>query len=252
LNFPADTTLDCEIRPAANFGERRGRAPVDMLVLHYTGMKDENEALDWLLSADSSVSCHYFIFEDGRIVQTVPEALRAWHAGAAGWRGHSDINSRSVGIEIANPGHEHGYRPFPDIQMEAVIRLCRDIVTRRDIEPRNLVAHSDIAPMRKQDPGELFPWKRLSEAGLGHFVEAEPVSGGRFFQLGDSGDPVAALQEMLALHGYEIGITGVFDEITRACISAFQRHFRQERVDGVADVSTIATLHKSLQALMVS
>lgn len=251
MTFPADTKLACEVRPAANASERRGGAPVDMLVLHYTGMKDENDALDWLVSANSKVSCHYFIFEEGRIVQTVPETLRAWHAGAAGWRGHSDINSRSIGIEIANPGHEHGYRPFPDIQMEAVIELCRDIVGRRGIEPRNLVAHSDIAPMRKQDPGELFPWKRLSEAGLGHFVEAEPVSGGRFFQLGDSGDPVAALQKMLALHGYEIGITGEFNEITQACVSAFQRHFRPERIDGVADTSTIATLHKSLQALTI-
>lgn len=223
-----------------------------MLVLHYTGMKDERESLEWLTCEESSVSCHYFIFENGKIVQSVPEALRAWHAGASSWHGRGDINSHSIGVEIANPGHEHGYRPFPETQISSVIALCRDIVSRHEIAARNLVAHSDIAPMRKEDPGELFPWRELHEAGLGHFVEPEPISGGRFFQLGDSGEPVAALQELLALHGYAVIKSGNYDEVTQACVSAFQRHYRAGRVDGIADVSTIGTLHKSLKALTES
>ncbi len=233
-----------------NHGKRADDTSIDMLVLHYTGMKDEQEALQWLACKESGVSAHYFVFEDGKVVQMVPEHRRAWHAGKAFWHGKRDINSHSIGIEIANPGHEHGYRPFPDIQISSAIALCRDIADRHGITPKNVVAHSDIAPDRKQDPGELFPWAQFHASGLGHFVEAEAISGGRFFQFGDSGEPVAALQEMLALHGFEVEKSGNFDEATQACIHAFQRHYRPERVDGIADVSTIATLHKSLDALL--
>lgn len=252
MRFQPDTGVDCVVVPALNYGERADDTMIDMLVLHYTGMKDEQEALDRLTCKESGVSCHYFVFEDGKTAQLVPEALRAWHAGKSSWHGCGDINSHSIGIEIANPGHEHGYRPFPEVQISSVIALCKDIVSRHEISPINLVAHSDIAPMRKEDPGELFPWKQLHEAGLGHFVEAEPISGGRFFQLGDSGDPVSALQQLLALHGFDVAKTGNYDDVTQACVRAFQRHYRAGRVDGIADVSTIATLHKSLKALSIS
>ena len=244
-----DTAIPCTLRPAANCGERHGGAPIDTIVLHYTGMPDDGEALARLTSAASGVSCHYLVLRDGAIVQMVPETLRAWHAGVSCWRGHKDINSRSIGVEIANPGHEHGYVPFQERQVESVIELCRDICSRHAIEPRNIVAHSDIAPMRKTDPGEFFPWRRLHVAGLGHYVEPEPVSGGRFMQEGDQGEPVAALQEMLEIFGYGIDRTGVYDASTSATVAAFQRHFRPGRVDGIADRSTISTLKKALDSL---
>ncbi|MBC7282833.1 N-acetylmuramoyl-L-alanine amidase [Hoeflea sp.] len=235
--------------PSPNHGERRdGRRP-DMLILHYTGMPSAEAALEWLCAEESQVSSHYFIDEEGRISQLVPESQRAWHAGQGCWKGETDINSASIGIEIANPGHAAESPPFPDTQIEAVIRLCRDIVDRHAIPAERVLAHSDIAPMRKQDPGECFPWDRLHREGVGHWVEPLPVGGGRFFQEGDTGQPVEALQSMLALYGYGVRVDGSYDAETRSVIRAFQRHFRPARVDGVADSSTIGTLHKLLSAL---
>lgn len=220
-----------------------------MLILHYTGMPSAEAALEWLCAEESQVSSHYFIDEEGRISQLVPESQRAWHAGQGCWKGETDINSASIGIEIANPGHAAESPPFPDTQIEAVIRLCRDIVDRHAIPAERVLAHSDIAPMRKQDPGECFPWDRLHREGVGHWVEPLPVGGGRFFQEGDTGQPVEALQSMLALYGYGVRVDGSYDAETRSVIRAFQRHFRPARVDGVADSSTIGTLHKLLSAL---
>lgn len=251
MPFRPDSRYVDEIRHAPNMDERRG-GPADMLLLHYTGMPEGEKALKWLCMEASRVSCHYFVFEDGRIVQSVPEEKRAWHAGVSSWKGVSDNNSRSIGIEISNPGHDHGYAPFPDAQIEAVIRLSRDICARNKIVPERVLAHSDIAPARKQDPGELFPWRRLHAAGVGHWVHEEPMGDGRFFQLGETGEPVAALQSMLALYGYGIETSGVFDEPTQAVVMAFQRHFRPSRVDGVADASTIATLRRLIAALPAS
>lgn len=236
-------------RPSPNHGERADGGPIDMLVLHYTGMPTEEGALSWLCDPASQVSCHYFVREDGRVFQLVDEARRAWHAGRSFWRGVTDVNSRSIGIEIANPGHEFGYRPFPNVQIEAVLDLCHDILGRRSIPPRNVVAHSDIAPDRKEDPGEFFPWERFAEEGIGHCVAPTTIQGGRFFQRGDGGPPVAALQSMLGLYGYDCPATGVFDDRTATVVTAFQRHFRPERVDGIADMSTIDTLHRLLKAL---
>jgi len=225
-----------------NHGERKdGRRP-DMLILHYTGMPDAGEALRWLCNPVSGVSAHYFVFEDGRTLQLVPEARRAWHAGAGSWAGETDINSASVGIEIANPGHDGGLPPFPDEQIARVIDLARDIVRRWSIPPERVLAHSDTAPQRKQDPGERFPWEQLYRAGVGHWVPPAPVRDGRFFSRRDSGEPVAALQAMLAMYGYGVPLDGVFDESTEAVVAAFQRRFRPSRVDGVADASTITTL----------
>ncbi|ADZ69761.1 N-acetylmuramoyl-L-alanine amidase [Polymorphum gilvum] len=249
MSVKPDSGLALRVHPSPNHNERREGKPIDMIVLHYTGMADEDAALRRLCDPRAEVSAHYFVRETGDILQCVPEARRAWHAGRSFWKGETDINSRSIGIEIANPGHEWGYRDFPAVQVEAVIALCRDICARHAIPPWRVLAHSDVAPQRKEDPGEKFPWERLARAGIGHHVAPAPLAGGRFFQEGEAGQPVEALQSMLALYGYDVPISGVFDARTRAAVAAFQRHFRPERVDGIADVSTIVTLHTLLAAL---
>jgi len=247
--FDPDAGCVDEVRQAANFGDRVSGMPLDMIILHYTGMESGEAALDWLCNPESGVSCHYFVDEAGKITQLVREESRAWHAGKSCWKGEDDINSRSIGIEIVNPGHEFGYRDFPESQINAVMKLCLDCGNRLHIPPQNVLAHSDVAPTRKEDPGERFPWDRLYRAGIGHWVEPENVASGRYLQRGDTGEPVEALQSMLALYGYVIDITGQYDELTLACVTAFQRHFRQQKVDGVADYSTLATLHKLLGSL---
>lgn len=238
-----------EVRVSPNFGPRREGLVPDMLILHYTGMESAEAAERWLCDPASEVSAHYLVHEDGRVVQMVREAERAWHAGKSSWRGRTDINSCSIGIEIANPGHNFGYPDFPVAQVEAVIALCRGICSRHSIAPERVLAHSDVAPGRKIDPGERFPWRTLHEAGVGHLVDAAPIGGGRFLSVGDSGEPVEALQSMLAIYGYGVEITGLFDPSTQVVVEAFQRHFRPELVDGVADRSTIETLHRLLSGL---
>lgn len=241
--------LAVEERPSPNHGPRPDGAAIELVILHYTGMPSGEGALAWLCDPRSQVSSHYFVHADGRLVQMVPEDRRAWHAGVSDWHGKADINSRSIGIEIENPGHEHGYAEFPQPQVAAVIALLHSIVVRRSISPQAILAHSDVAPLRKQDPGEKFPWNQLAEAGLGLWVPPAPIRGGRFFQRGDRGQPVEALQAMLALYGYGLEPTGDFDALTEAVVTAFQRHFRPERVDGIADVSTIETLAALLRRL---
>ncbi len=237
-----------EQRPSPNHGPRAAGKPVDILLLHYTGMPSEEGALAWLCSPDSQVSSHYFVFEDGRVVQLVPESERAWHAGKSSWAGEADINSRSIGIEIANPGHEFGYRGFPRAQVAAAIDLCRDIVARRPIPPERVLAHSDVAPLRKDDPGELFPWGELNAAGVGHWVMPEPVVAGPMLKLGDSEPAVADLKQRFRGYGYGLGAEPLYDDETVAVVRAFQRHFRPAQVDGIADVSTVATLEKLIAA----
>jgi N-acetylmuramoyl-L-alanine amidase len=238
----ADSAVATEVLASPSHGERRdGRRP-DMLLLHYTGMPDAQGALEWLRNPASGVSAHYFVFEDGRVAQLVPETLRAWHAGAGSWGGDHDINSCSIGIEIANPGHDGGLPPFPDAQIASVIALGKDIVGRWSMAPDRVLAHSDVAPGRKQDPGERFPWADLHRAGLGHWVEPAPVRAGRSLSRGDKGPNVETAQAMFAQYGYGVALSGIFDEATEAVVAAFQRHFRPERVDGVADESTLATL----------
>ncbi|MET0741911.1 MAG: N-acetylmuramoyl-L-alanine amidase, partial [Microvirga sp.] len=213
-----------------------------MLVLHYTGMASEGEALQWLCHPVSQVSAHYFVFEDGRVLQMVPELRRAWHAGHAMWNGETDLNSCSIGIEIANAGHPAGLPPYGAAQIRSVIALSKDLVTRWRIPAERVLGHSDIAPGRKLDPGEAFPWADLHREGVGHWVEPASVQDGRFFSRGDRGMPVEALQAMLAMYGYGLKINGMFDDDTEKVVAAFQRHFRPRRVDGVADASTITTL----------
>ncbi|MFG1397891.1 N-acetylmuramoyl-L-alanine amidase [Xanthobacter sp. VTT E-85237] len=245
MPFPPDSGLVGALAPSPNYGARK--AAIDMVLLHYTGMESAEAAIALLRSPAAEVSCHYVVLEDGTIVQMVPEALRAWHAGVSSWEGVTDTNSRSIGIEIVNRGHGLGYPDFPEVQVTAVGALVADIVARHAIRADRVLAHSDVAPMRKDDPGEKFPWEVLHHAGIGHYVHEAPLRGGRFFMIGDGGEPVAALQAMLALYGYGIDVTGVFDEQTRAVVTAFQRHFRRSKVDGVADASTIMTLRDLIQ-----
>jgi N-acetylmuramoyl-L-alanine amidase len=237
------------VHPSPNCNERRDGKRPDMILLHYTGMESGAAAEAWLANPIAEVSAHYVVRENGLIVQMVPEAARAWHAGKSFWQGETDINSRSIGIEIINPGHDNGYPAFPDAQIVAVIGLCQGIIARHAVVAERVLAHSDVAPGRKVDPGEKFPWRRLFEAGVGHWIEPVAVSGGMFLAPGDSGQPVEALQSMLSIYGYNVEINGIFDDKTRICVAAFQRHFRPARVDGVADRSTIETLHRLLKAL---
>lgn len=248
MSLTPDSPLARRVAPSPNHGARRA-GPLDMLILHYTGMDSGAAALARLRDPLSEVSAHYLVFEDGGIVQMVPEARRAWHAGAGAWKGETDVNSRSIGIEIVHPGHAGGLPPYPEAQVEAVIGLARDIIARWPIPPERVLAHSDVAPERKEDPGEIFPWDRLAAAGVGHRVPPARLQDGRFFARGDAGQPVEALQAMFALYGYDLPVTGLFDARTQAVVTAFQRHFRPARVDGVADASTITTLRDLIAAL---
>ncbi len=215
-------------RPSPNFDARPPGQAVDILLLHYTGMRDAETALARLCDPQAKVSAHYCIDEDGTVTRLVSEAARAWHAGVALWAGASDINARSIGIELINPGHEFGYRAFPDGQIAALIALCRDILSRHAIPPARVLGHSDVAPLRKEDPGELFPWARLAAAGIGLWPEAPPEV------------PVPAPAEIkrrLAAFGY-----GYLEEDFGAVVRAFHRHFRPETLTAKADGETTARL----------
>jgi N-acetylmuramoyl-L-alanine amidase len=241
--FRPDSCVVAEVRASPNHGERKLGAKPDMIVLHYTGMTDTEAALTKLCSAGSEVSSHYVVMEDGYIVQCVPEARRAWHAGSAAWEAESDINSCSIGIEIANPGHSHGYPDFPKRQIAAVTTLCRSIFTRYRIPAWRVVGHSDVAPARKQDPGEKFPWRVLHDSGIGIWVKPTPITlSGAVFAFGAKDPAIADIQAQLARYGYDVATSGNFDDTTRDVVAAFQRHFRPARVDGAADSSTVATI----------
>jgi N-acetylmuramoyl-L-alanine amidase len=248
LPFQTDSSVVADVVPSPNHGERKDGKPPNMILLHYTGMLNAQAALERLCSPDSEVSAHYFVFEDGRIVQSVQETRRAWHAGVSFWAGETDINSCSIGIEIANAGHDFGYPDFPKRQIAAVIALCRGIVARRGIPPDRVLAHSDVAPGRKQDPGEKFPWQLLHNSGVGQWAKPSPiVARGPHLTLGNDGDDVSDLQCALKDFGYGATVSGTFDEKTRDVVAAFQRHFRPAKVDGIADDSTLRTLDALLQ-----
>jgi N-acetylmuramoyl-L-alanine amidase len=227
-------------RRSPNHNERPAGTPIDTLVLHYTGMQSAEAALDRLCCEDARVSSHYLIEEDGALWQLVPDERRAWHAGPSFWRGHTDINSRSIGIEIVNPGHEWGYRPFPATQMDSVIALCRDLLARHPIEARNVVAHSDIAPDRKQDPGELFDFPLLARNGIGLFPESTKDLGAGDIVSDASG--LAPIRAALATIGYDVTGEGGWDPALGAVLTAFQRHWRAETINGKADAGTRARL----------
>jgi N-acetylmuramoyl-L-alanine amidase len=225
--------------PSSNFDARH--APPEMIVLHYTGMETGEAALERLRDPVARVSAHYVVEEDGRVFSLVDEARRAWHAGASAWQGVTDINGRSIGVEIVNPGHEFGYRPFPPAQIEAVIALTGDIRSRWMIDDALILGHSDVAPRRKRDPGELFPWRSLAEAGHGHWVEPPPAPGAPL-TAGDGGLGVLVLRSGLARLGYDIAAAGAFDDDLSMVVTAFQRHWLQSRCDGIADGDTRARL----------
>lgn len=239
-----DTTLEAAWHPAVNFEERRGGMKPSILLLHYTGVSTVQHALTCLCTPEYKVSCHYLIDDEGRIIQMVQEELRAWHAGLAYWAGETDINSASIGIEIQNPGHSEGYPDFTEAQMQAVEVLSHDIIARHNIASHRVLGHSDVAPLRKRDPGEKFDWARLARAGIGHWVEPATVKGDMGLGLGDTGAQVLQLQHELAAYGYSIDETGIFDEMTEFAVIAFQRHFRPALVNGRADCSTVDTLRR--------
>jgi N-acetylmuramoyl-L-alanine amidase len=244
-----DSSVVAEVRPSPNHNERKDGVAPDMIVLHYTGMRDNEAAIKQLCSPSAEVSAHYVVLQDGYIVQLVAEARRAWHAGVSSWAGRSDINSCSIGIEVANPGHEHGYPDFPKRQIAAVTALCRSIVTRHQIPADRVLAHSDVAPARKQDPGEKFPWKVLADSGIGLWVKPAPITqAGPILVLGETDTAVEETQKLLVRYGYSVAPTGYLDGATRDAVAAFQRHFRPIRVDGAIDVSTIETLRALIAA----
>lgn len=245
--FTPDTRSVKHVRPSPNHDARTPET-IDLLLLHYTGMASTDAAITRLCDPEAKVSAHYLVDETGAVLQMVPEARRAWHAGLSSWDGATDINSRAIGIEIANSGHGDGYPDFPDIQIEAVIALCRDIVARRRIGASRVLAHSDVAPLRKRDPGEKFPWKRLHHAGIGAWVEPAAMTNDAGCGPGMRGTEITDLQNALRRYGYGLEPTGVYDEPTTAVVTAFQRHFRPKRVDGIADISTRATLDALLAA----
>jgi N-acetylmuramoyl-L-alanine amidase len=247
--FPPDSALVQRVLPSPNHGERRGARRPDCIILHYTGLPTLDEALMKLSDPTAEVSCHYVIDEAGAVIQMVLETARAWHAGVSFWKGERDINSASIGVEIANCGHDGGLPPFTGAQIAAAIALIKDISSRWNIRRERLLAHSDVAPARKRDPGERFPWARLAEAKVGHWVEPKPIEGGPLLASAEEGPPVRALQTMLALYGYGVELTGVMDHPTAVALAAFQRHFRPERVDGRPDASTIKTLSALIDAL---
>jgi len=210
--------MDVTHCPSPNFDERQ--LPVSMIVLHYTGMPDAEGALNRLRSPEAKVSAHYLVDEKGEVFQLVDEEKRAWHSGRSYWRGITDVNSASVGIEIVNPGHEFGYRPFPDEQMASVIPLVADIKERHGVGRGNVVGHSDVAPARKEDPGELFPWWELAKRRLALPSPSRDLMDPYWTDAGF----------LLALERFGYEVTD-----TQKAVIAFQRRFRPDLIDGIID-----------------
>jgi N-acetylmuramoyl-L-alanine amidase len=237
-------TLRIRELPSPNFDDRPAGSPIDTLVLHYTGMPTAQDAIarlrDRFPPTGVPVSSHYVVDEDGHILRLVDEEKRAWHAGLSYWRGATELNGRSIGVEIVNPGHEFGYREFPVLQLAAVCDLCLSILSRHPIEARDVVAHSDVAPDRKQDPGELFDWEALAQNGVGLWPEDVPDLGtGR--PLRDPGS-LREVRRALAAIGYRVAPEGPQDPPLASVLRAFQRHWRPEAITGEADAGTLARL----------
>lgn len=230
---------------------RDGKA-VDMLVLHYTGTQTAEEALDILTGkAGKEVSAHYTIDEDGTVYHHVPESERAWHAGVSHWRGVENVNANSIGIEIINPGHEFGYRAFPKSQMLAVAELSKAIIARHNIPARNVVGHSDVAPSRKEDPGELFDWPWLASQGVGLWPDfgQRSISNINLLLEGDNGERVLSMQRRLVEFGYGVSKSGMFCPLTFEVVVAFQRHWRPQDFSGQWDSDCDARLDELLAAM---
>lgn len=243
-----DSPLTHTLHPSPNVEARRNGCRPDMIILHYTGMSSAEDAIGWLANPKSKVSCHYVVDDDGRITQMVEETKRAWHAGASHWAGETDINSLSIGIEIQNPGHEHGYPEFPPAQMEAIAALCRDIVKRRGVNPERVLAHSDVAPGRKIDPGEKFDWAWLARHGVGHWVRPAPLHPAVDELLDEDEAAVTEALQLLRSYGYGIENQDRADWFA-VLIRTFQLHFRPARADGRFDTATLDTMRRLVEAL---
>ena len=225
------TGLPHKVQLSPNVGDRKAGQKIDTLILHYTGMSDATKACDWLCNEESEVSCHYLVDEQGGIVQMVDEQARAWHAGLSSWHGEEDMNSASIGIEIQNPGHFAGYPDFPQGQMLTVIALCKDIIARHGIAARRVLAHSDVAPGRKIDPGEAFDWEFLARLGIGQMVVAD----NQVNAVPDLSEAQRKLQQI----GYGVEATG-----SQVVLEAMQRRYRRSNINGQLDEQTFDILNR--------
>ncbi len=240
-----DSPLVADLHPSPNIEPRKPGYTPSMLILHYTGLPSVTRAIEVLARPECKVSCHYVIDDGGRVTQMVAETMRAWHAGVSYWAGESDINSASIGIEIQNPGHMLGYPDFPRAQMRAVAALARDIAERHAIAPERVLAHSDVAPGRKIDPGEKFDWAWLAGEGVGRWISPAPLEDGDTGPaLGSRGPEVARARALLGGYGYKVDPEGALDSDLQTVLSAFQLHFRQACCDGRLDRSTLDTLSR--------
>ena len=244
VSFPASSPPSSLVHirdlPSPNQDARPEGVPIDTLILHYTGMQTAQAAIDRLRDPAAHVSSHYVVDEDGTVLRLVPEARRAYHAGVSYWRGKTELNGCSIGIEIVNPGHEWGYRDFPVLQLAAVCDLCLEILSRHAIPARNIVAHSDVAPDRKEDPGEKFDWEGLARNGVGLWPQDVPDLG-----TGDAVRDAGRLRDVrrvLGEIGYRVAPEGPRDPALATVLRAFQRHWRPEAVTGQADAGTLARL----------
>ncbi|MEX0300636.1 MAG: N-acetylmuramoyl-L-alanine amidase [Kordiimonas sp.] len=228
--------------PSPNWDERPEGVSVDTVVLHYTGMRTGDEALSRMCDSGAKVSAHYMIEEDGSLFKLVPEGKRAWHAGVSHWKGRSNINHNSIGIELVNTGHEFGYAPFPEKQINALLKLLRAIDGRHKIPRIGYIGHSDIAPDRKTDPGELFPWQRLSEQGFGVWSQLDGSNTEIVYENGDSGPEIASINKQLGMVGYDCPNSLIYDANLERVILAFQRHWRPQWVTGCYDRGTALIL----------
>ncbi|WP_417452126.1 N-acetylmuramoyl-L-alanine amidase [Kordiimonas sp.] len=234
--------LDIASYPSPNWNERPAGAVIDTVVLHYTGMRSGRDALTRLCDATAEVSAHYLLEEDGRVFRLVDERKRAWHAGVSHWRGRDNLNHTSIGIELVNPGHEFGYRPFPKAQITSLLSLLEGIAQRHHIQQNGFVGHSDIAPSRKQDPGELFPWAQLAEKGFGIWSGRDGTSTSVIVRRGQKNDNVVKFNEQLSMIGYHIDDIQHFDIATEYAVRAFQAHWRPTAVTGLIDIGTARIL----------
>lgn len=229
--------MKIEHHPSPNFDART--LPVQFLILHYTGMETGEAAIERLCDPEAKVSAHYVVKEDGTVLSLVEEEKRAWHAGVSEWKGITNINSASVGIEIVNGGHNFGLPDFPDVQINAVIALSKAVMERWSITSQNVLGHSDIAPRRKQDPGEKFPWAGLAAAGIGLWPTTLTEDTRVLFEADDRGRGVSVAQSGLAHIGFGARVTGILDEETRLILAALQRRYRPSKIDGQIDMQTM-------------
>ena len=249
----SESNLVHRVFPSPNIEPRFNNLLPQLIILHYTGLETFERSLEILSRPDCKVSCHYVVDVDGHVVQMVSEQMRAWHAGVSCWKGETDINSVSIGIEIQNPGHSLGYTDFPSEQMNVVTALCQDIMMRHSIKPQNVLAHSDVAPSRKIDPGEKFDWQGLALKGIGVWVPPVLVDTAHVEMAANFSEEknIEEIRRLLSLVGYCVQISGPLDQELGFVLRAFQLHFRQNLINSRPDLSTLLTLRKLVKALTV-